>query len=97
MSDTPPESAPVDQPEWAALQDKAGNFSLLASVFALAFVVFALAAFFTGSANLGMIAAGSLGASLWLYQSAQLLHIRALLQKNSPPPPAAPASSPDQR
>ena len=78
--------SPVNQPDppaWESIQGKAGNFALVAGLLALLFAILILACFFTGDLRFLAGGAGALATSLWLYQSSQLLHIRALLLKNS--------------
>ena len=60
----------------------------MAVLLILAAVVCGLAAFVTGNLVYGGIAGAALAAALWLYQAAQLLHIRALLAKSDARNPA---------
>jgi hypothetical protein len=92
MDENSTEPAVTDQPEWFRVQDRAENFAIIAGLLAVVTVISGVAGWFTGDTVLYLIGAGALAVAVWLYQSAQLLYIRALLLKSAPKPaePAKP-------
>jgi hypothetical protein len=75
VSDTP------DQPTWLKLQSKAQNFAFFSCLAFLVAIVCALAGFVQGSVVFLSVAGVTFVLALWFYQTAQFLHIRALLEK----------------
>lgn len=79
-------SSQVVEPEWRQIQSKAETFAFLAGVLFVIFIFCMIGTFLSQIFVVGYIGAAALAASLWVYQSAQLLHIRALLARAATPP-----------
>jgi hypothetical protein len=75
------QSGTVATPEWEQIKSKGGLYGFLSTLLFIGFAACLAALFITQNQNFAFGGAGCLAAALWLHQSAQLLHIRALLQK----------------
>ena len=77
-------------PAWPAIQRTGETFAGLSGLLVVVSIGGVVAGIALNNIIPLIVAGSAFGLALWLYQSAQFLHIRALLEKSSNPPPAPP-------